>query len=66
MSDFLALLMAQQNERELEIALERRRLLIETAAAQPRMRTRWGAWQRFRARMHRPAPVLRGSVRPSQ
>lgn len=47
MSDFMALLMYQQNERELEIALERRRLQKEAMAAKMPARRASGGWHRF-------------------
>ncbi|MGO2541194.1 MAG: hypothetical protein ACTH8J_08600 [Specibacter sp.] len=63
MSDFMALLMYQQNERELEIALERRRLQKEAMAAKMPTRRASGRWHRFLAGASRPATSVRSSFR---
>ncbi|MGP9501252.1 hypothetical protein ACT3TS_03470 [Specibacter sp. AOP5-B1-6] len=63
MSDFMALLMYQQNERELEIALERRRLQKEAMAAKMPARRASGGWHRFLAGTSRPATSVRSSFR---
>lgn len=71
MSDFMALLISHQNERELTTALERRRLQREAEAAQiPALRTP-GRWHNFWTLAMRPGRAVRPGkavgrlVRPS-
>lgn len=65
MSDFLALLISQQNERERGVALERRRLQREAIATiMPAQRTP-GRLRRLWARTNRRATPVGHIVRPS-
>lgn len=63
MSDFMALQMSHQNEREMAIALERRRLQKEALAAKVPERRASGRWHRLLARASRPATSVRSSFR---
>lgn len=49
MSDFMALLLAQQTERERTVALEQRRLLLEAYGTDPRFHRAPGVFQRLQA-----------------
>lgn len=53
MNDFAALLLTRQNEHELQIALEQRRLLLESKGADPRFHQAPSLWQRVRGTLHR-------------
>ncbi len=55
MNDFAASLLARQNERELAVALERRRLLHEGRGTDPRFRTKPALWHRLQASFRRSA-----------
>jgi hypothetical protein len=50
MPDFMALLLAQQTERERTVALEQRRLLLEAHGTDPRFHRSPGVLQRLQAR----------------
>lgn len=56
MNDFMSLLTGQQNDRELAVTLERRRLLHEGLGADSRFRRNPSLWQRLQRRTHRKAP----------
>ena len=52
MNDFAALLLTRQNEHELQIALEQRRLLLESKGRDPRFHRSPSLWQRVRGTLH--------------
>ncbi|AIX99822.1 hypothetical protein ART_0224 [Arthrobacter sp. PAMC 25486] len=54
--------MSHQNEREMAIALERRRLQKEAMAAKVPARRASGRWHQLRARTFRPAKPVGGRV----
>lgn len=62
MSDVMALLISQQYERELQVALERRRLQHEAADAKVRVRRTPGRWHLLWARASRPVQSPGGRV----
>ena len=63
MSDFMALLMNQQNEHQLQISLERRRLQREAAASTVHADRPAGPLRRHWIRMTQPAQPMGRSAR---
>lgn len=63
MSDFMALLMNQQNEHQLQISLERRRLQREAAASTVSARRPSGRLRRHWARMTQSTQPIGRSAR---